>query len=183
VRRAGPRRAVVGVGLSAAHGGFPSAGRHGWHALVVALQGGAQRGPVAADTHRLDHLRRAVVTAGDSGNRLDPRVRSRGPDGIAAPKADPGQPDAGSIYLRLVGQHAHRRSQVCQLPLAVLVLKTATAFTEATVIKRERDEPARAEQFGIGTGDLLLDPGERPREHNGGPPAPRPGTGQPEIAD
>ena len=183
VRRAGPRRAVVGVGLITGHGGFPAAGRYGWQVLVVAVQGGAEGGPVASDSHRLDHLRRAVVTAGDSGDRLDPRVRGGRPDGVTAAQADPGQTDTGWVYLGLGAQHAHGRSQVRQLPLAVLVLATTTALTEAAVIEGERDEPGRAQQFGVGTGDLLLDPGEGPGEHDRGRAVTRSGSRQPEIAD
>jgi hypothetical protein len=53
--------------------------------------------------------------------------------------------------------------------LAVLVLMTTAAFTEAAVIKGKRDQPTGAEQFGIGTGDLLLDPGKGSGEDDGGP--------------
>ena len=57
------------------------------------------------------------------------------------------------------------------------MLATTAAFTEATVIKGERDEPGRGKQLGVGTGDLLLDPGEGPGEDDAGPPVPDPGFG------
>ena len=57
------------------------------------------------------------------------------------------------------------------------MLATAAALTEAAVIKGKRDEPGRAQQLGVGTGDLLLDPGEGPGQHDAGPPAPGPGFG------
>jgi hypothetical protein len=51
---------------------------------------------------------------------------------------------------------------------AVLMLATATALTEATVVESQRRESGRSQQFRTRTGDLFLDPGEGAGKNHGG---------------
>jgi hypothetical protein len=110
--------------------------------------------------------RRAVVATRDSGHGPDAGVSGRGADCVAAAQADADHADPGRVYLDPVREHADRGSQVGQFSLAVLMLAAAAAFPQAPMVKGERGETGRGEQFGVGADDLLFDPGEGTSEHH-----------------
>lgn len=101
-----------------------------------------------------------LVATRDSGHGPDAGVSGRGADCVAAAQADADHADPGRVYLGPVREHADRGSQVGQFSLAVLMLAAAAAFPPAPMVKGERGETGRGEQFGVGADDLLFDPGE-----------------------
>src|SRR6185369_3947045 len=68
---------------------------------------------------------------------------------------------------RVCGEQAHRRTQVGELALAVLVRAPTAAGPEAAVVEGERGQAALVQPRGVDADDLLLDAGERSGQHDG----------------
>jgi hypothetical protein len=163
-RGGGTGGAVVGPRLVAGHRGRAAARRHGRQEVVVGVDEAPEPGAVAGRI--AGEPGRAVVGAGDPGDRAHPRIGGGGADRVPAAQTDAHQADPFRVHFGPRPQQAHRRPQVGELALGVLVTAAPRAGAETTMIEGERDQARTRQPVGIPAGDLLADAGEGPGQRD-----------------
>jgi hypothetical protein len=167
VRAARALGAVVVPRLLPAHRGRSAIGSDRRHPGVGTCgKEAGERVAIGLGAHRRHERARAVVGAGDSGDRAYAGVERGGAHRVPTAEADAEQAHPVRVDGGVVGEEADRRTQVGQLAGGVLVLGPTLALAEPAVVKGERSEAGGGQALGVQIDDLLLDAGERAGQHH-----------------